>query len=87
VYRELGKFAAAEEQYRRAVEIDANDARAHRNFGVLLDLYVQKPAEALAEYERAQQLAGGEDKQMSAWIAEIRHRLGSGQKSALAEAK
>ncbi len=87
VYRELGKFAAAEEQYRHAIDIDADDARVHRNFGVLLDLYVQKPTEALAEYERALALAGGEDKQMSAWIAEIRHRLGSGQKSALAEAK
>ena len=54
---------------------------------MLLDLYVQKPAEALSEYERSLALAGGEDKVMSAWIAEIRQRLGAGQKSARAEAK
>jgi len=87
VYRQLGKFADAERSYRRALELDPNDARTHRNFGVLLDLYVQKPAEALAEYERSLALAGGEDKLMSAWIAEIRQRLGAGQKSARAEAQ
>jgi len=85
VYRQLGKFADAEQSYRRALELDPNDARTHRNFGVLLDLYVQKPAEALAQYESSLALAGGEDKQMSAWIAEIRQRLGAGQKSARAE--
>ncbi|HUO95669.1 MAG TPA: tetratricopeptide repeat protein [Steroidobacteraceae bacterium] len=87
VYRQLGKFSDAEQSYRKALESDANDARTHRNFGVLLDLYVQKPAEALAEYERSLALAGGEDKQMSAWIAELRQRLGAGQKSARAEAQ
>ncbi len=87
VYRQLGKFAEAEQSYRHSLELDASDARAHRNLGVLLDLYVQKPAEALGEYERALALVGGEDKVMSAWIAEIRQRLGAGQKSARAEAK
>jgi tetratricopeptide (TPR) repeat protein len=85
VYRQLGKFADAEQSYRRALELDANDARTHRNFGVLLDLYLQKPTEALTQYESALALAGGEDKQMSAWIAELRQRLGAGQKSARAE--
>ncbi|MBS0373292.1 MAG: tetratricopeptide repeat protein [Proteobacteria bacterium] len=84
-YRQLGKFADAEQSYRRAVEADSNDARAHRNFGILLDLYLQKPAEALAQFEASQALAGGEDKQMSAWIAELKQRLGAGQKSARAE--
>jgi cellulose synthase operon protein C len=86
-YRQLGKFGDAEQAYRRALELDANDARTHRNLGVLLDLYVQKPAEALAEYERSLALAGGDDKVMSAWIAEIRQRLNAGQKSARTEAQ
>jgi len=54
---------------------------------VLLDLYLQKPAEALAQYESSLGLLGGEDKQMSAWIAELKQRLGTGQKSARAEAQ
>jgi len=87
VYRQLGRFQDAERAYQRAIELDATAPRAHRNFGVLLDLYLQKPAEALAQYESSLALAGGEDKQMSAWIAELKQRLGAGQQSARAEAR
>jgi cellulose synthase operon protein C len=87
VYRELGRFQEAERAYQRAIELDANAPRAHRNFGVLLDLYLQKPADALTQYESSLGLSGGEDKQMSAWIAELKQRLGAGQKSARAEAE
>jgi tetratricopeptide (TPR) repeat protein len=81
VYRELGRFADAESAYRRALELNPDDARAHRNFGVLLDLFLQRPADALAHYEAALQLQGGEDRQISAWIAELRQRVG-GSKAA-----
>jgi tetratricopeptide (TPR) repeat protein len=77
VYRELGKFGDAEQAYRRALDLDPDNGRTHRNFGVLLDLYLQKPDEALSHYETALALQGGEDKQISAWIAEIRQRVGS----------
>jgi tetratricopeptide (TPR) repeat protein len=86
VNRQLGKFADAEQAYRHALELDPNAGRTHRNFGVLLDLYLQKPAEALREYQSSLELLGGEDKQISAWIAELKQRLGGGQKSARAEA-
>jgi Flp pilus assembly protein TadD len=81
VLRELGRFGAAEQAYRRAIELDAGNSRAHRNLGVLLDLYLQRPQEALAHYEAALQLQGGDDRQISAWIAELRQRVG-GAKSA-----
>ena len=81
VLRELGRFADAERAYRRALELDAAATRAHRNLGVLLDLYLQQPADALAQYERSLTLRG-EDKQMSAWIAELKQRLGGAQKTA-----
>ena len=87
MYRQLGRFPEAEKAYQRALELDANMPRTHRNFGVLLDLYLQKPAEALAQYESSLALAGGEDKQTSAWIAEIKHRIGAGEKTARAEAQ
>jgi tetratricopeptide (TPR) repeat protein len=77
VYRELGRFGDAEQAYRRALDLDPANGRAHRNFGVLLDLYLQQPDEALSHYETALSLQGGEDKQISAWIAEIRQRVGS----------
>jgi tetratricopeptide (TPR) repeat protein len=81
VYRELGRFGDAEQAYRRALDLEPNSERVHRNLGVLLDLYLQQPVEALAHYETALSLRGGEDKQMSAWIAELKQRLG-GQKTA-----
>jgi len=87
VYRQLGRFADAEHAYERALELDAGMPRTHRNFGVLLDLFLQKPSDALTQYESALALEGGDDKQMSAWIAELKQRLGSGQKSARAEAR
>ena len=87
VYRQLGKFDDAAHSYQRALELDQNDAHAHRNYGVLLDLYLQKPSEALAEYESALSLAGGEDKQLTTWIVELKQRLGSAAKSTQAEAK
>jgi tetratricopeptide (TPR) repeat protein len=86
-YRQLGRFADAEHAYGRALELDANMPRTHRNFGVLLDLYLQKPADALAQYESSLALVGGDDKQMSAWIAEIKQRLGPSPKSARAEGR
>ncbi|MBS0395746.1 MAG: tetratricopeptide repeat protein, partial [Proteobacteria bacterium] len=84
-YRQLGRFADAEQAYRQALALDDRDPRTHRNLGVLLDLYLQKPAEALEQYEATLALVGGEDKQMSAWIAEVRQRLGTSQKSARTE--
>jgi len=84
VLRELGRFADSERAYRRALEIDASATRAHRNLGVLLDLYLQQPADALAQYESSLALRG-EDKQMSAWIAELKQRLGSASKTARTE--
>ncbi|MEE8308357.1 MAG: hypothetical protein V3R81_13905, partial [Gammaproteobacteria bacterium] len=50
-------------------------ALAHYNLGVLLDLYLKRPAEALPHYERYQTLAG-EDERVTKWIIDLRRRLG-----------
>jgi phytoene dehydrogenase-like protein len=52
------------------------------NLGVLLDLYLGRPGAALVEYERYQQLAGGADAQVAAWITEVRVRAGRERQSA-----
>ncbi len=75
VERARGKFAAARAAYAQAIAADASYAPAHRNLGVLLDLYMAEPAAALAEMEQYRQLSG-EDKPVSGWIAELRHRAG-----------
>ena len=60
---------------KHAIAADANFAAAHRNLGVVLDLYLADPERALTELERYQELSG-EEKPVSVWIAELRQRTG-----------
>ncbi len=73
--RMRGKFAEARDAYEKAVAMDPTQAAAHRNLGVLLDLYLNEPAAALSEFEKYRELSG-EDKPVSGWIAELRARTG-----------
>jgi tetratricopeptide (TPR) repeat protein len=70
-----GEFPAAATAYEHAIAADANFAPAHRNLGVVLDLYLGDPERALAELQRYQELSG-EEKPVSVWIAELRQRTG-----------
>jgi tetratricopeptide (TPR) repeat protein len=73
--RDEGKFADAREAYSHAIAADDSYAPAHRNMGVLLDLYIGDPAAAIPEFERYKALTS-EDKPVSTWIAELRARTG-----------
>ncbi len=56
-----GKFKDALAAYDKSLALDPNLAAAHRNAGVLLDLYLDDPVRALSELERYKELSG-EDK-------------------------
>ncbi len=71
--RQAGKFAEARAAYERALEANPSYAPAHRNLGVLLDLYLDDPVGAQAELETYKQLTG-EDKPVTSWLAELRAR-------------
>lgn len=73
--RMRGRFGEAAEAYERAIAADDAFAPAHRNYGVLLDLYLDQPDRALTELERYKELSG-EDKPVTGWIAELRARTG-----------
>lgn len=73
--RMRGEFTAAAASYEKAIAADANYAPAHRNYAVLLDLYLGDPEHALTELERYKELTG-EDKPVTGWIAELRQRTG-----------
>ena len=73
--RQEGKFGDAKDAYGHAITSDGSYAPEHRNLGVLLDLYLGDPATALPEFERYKELSG-EDKPVTAWIAELRNRTG-----------
>lgn len=75
VYRMRGQFAPAERAYLAALAADPAYANAHYDIGVLYDLYLQRPADALAHYEQYQTLAG-EDEQVKKWIADLSRRSG-----------
>ena len=72
--RAQGRFSDARAAYQQAIAADAAYAPAQRNLAVLLDLYLNDPAAALEAMERYQQLAGGDDKQVNGWLAELKRR-------------
>ena len=80
-HRHAGRFAEARAAYERALAADATLADAECNLGILLDLYLDDPAAALPHYERYVQLAG-DATGASAWLAELRTRLGLVQRTA-----
>ena len=71
-----GRFKDAEASYREALASDPGHIRTHRNFAVLLDLYLWRPAEALEQFEAYVTKSGTADKQVSGWIAELKRRVG-----------
>lgn len=75
VYRQLGKFKQAESAYQAALNADPDNAKAHLNLGILYDVYLQQPAQALAQYERYQALSKEKDKEVALWIADLKRRL------------
>jgi len=83
--RRLGRFADARAAYERAIAADPSFADAERNLAIVVDLYLGDAPAALAHYERYQALTSGADTEVSAWLVELRTRLG--QVPRTAEAK
>ncbi|MEQ1437937.1 tetratricopeptide repeat protein [Fontimonas sp. SYSU GA230001] len=71
LYREAGDLNRARLSYERALQIDADYALAHFNYGVLLDAHLKRPADALPHYRAYQRAGHADDLRVLAWIAEI----------------
>ncbi|HSW13145.1 MAG TPA: tetratricopeptide repeat protein [Solimonas sp.] len=69
--REAGNYAAAEQSYRRAIAVRADYAAPHLNLGILYDVSLQRPQQALASYRSYLQVSGSENLIVSAWIREL----------------
>jgi len=80
--RQAGKFKEAESAYLAALGADANYAQAHYNLGVLYDLYLQRPEQAVEQYESYQALLGTPDAKVASWIKDLKARLNSKSKAA-----
>ena len=73
LFRKTGRFAEARQVYEKILERYPNFMMAHKNLGVLCDLYMRDYACALKHYE----IYSGfmpEDDAVKIWIADIRER-------------
>ncbi len=72
--RDQGRFADAQAQYEKAIAVWPHNALAHRNLGILYDLYRGQFDKALYHFEICQKITGGEDKQLNGWIVDLKRR-------------
>lgn len=75
VQREAGEFDEARAAYEQALKLAPLFADVHLNLAILLDLYLGQAQAALEHYERYQEIAGTEDKQVKLWITDLKRRL------------
>ncbi len=73
LYRERGDYARAEQAYRKTLALRPDDAAAHLNLGILYELYLHRPAEALAQY-REYRRSAGDQLVVEVWIRELEAR-------------
>ncbi len=76
--RKQGRFAEADEAYARAIDLDAKYLAAHYDRGVLNDLFLQRPQQALTEYEQYQKMLPEPDPLVARWIADLQRRANPG---------
>lgn len=75
--RRRGDFAAAESHYLACLEYQPDYQAAYLNLGILYDLYLGRPADALAAYRHYQSLAGDDDRRINGWVVDLERRVDS----------
>jgi tetratricopeptide (TPR) repeat protein len=77
VLRMKGHFKQAEQTYQKVLTLQADYALVHYNLGILYDLYLAKPDQALKHYQRYQTLVGTQDQEINGWIIDLKRRTQS----------
>ncbi|WP_082859170.1 tetratricopeptide repeat protein [Microbulbifer sp. Q7] len=73
--RDQGRFEEAQFAYENALTHWPDFAAAHRNLGILFDLYLHQPERALHHYREARALEPEEDRVLAGWIVDLERRL------------
>lgn len=71
LYRESGDFARAEKVYLKALAANPDYAAARLNLGILYDVSLKRPRDALAQYRLYQEQTGGSNLIVGVWIKEL----------------
>ena len=77
VYRDSGDYARAEQAYRSALAVRPDYAPAHLNLGILYDVCLKRPQDALGQYHEYQRYAGDDKLVVGVWIKELEARSGT----------
>jgi Tfp pilus assembly protein PilF len=70
--REDGQFEQAEKLYMKALSTYPDYKNAHLNLAILCDVYLRKIDCALGHYQEYLNLSGGQDKQVIAWMSQLK---------------
>lgn len=71
LFREANNYGRAEQSYKQALSINSDYANAHLNLGILYDVYLKRPDDALAQYKEYQRLGGADDLRVLVWVADL----------------
>jgi tetratricopeptide (TPR) repeat protein len=68
LYREARNYPKAEESYLKSLELNPDNAAVVLNLAILYDLYLKRPADALARYRDYQRMTNNRELKVTAWI-------------------
>lgn len=80
LFREKGEFKKAEKDYFKSISLKPDFHKAFLNLGILYELYLGKPEEALKSYREYVRL-GGNREEVLAWIDIIEKRINTGPRN------